>query len=332
MDLQTRIDLLSKLGRYILDNGPEWQSFKEKASFENPWFIPEFVELATINIAKAFLQKAKLEEWAEQYKIPSRQHQPKTVGIVMAGNIPLVGFHDFLSTFISGHKQMIKLSAKDQVLLKHLVGKLIEWQPEVKEFVTFSELLLKGCDAYLATGSNNSALYFEYYFGKYRHIIRRNRTSVAVLTGKETDKQLEKLADDAYQYFGLGCRNITKIYVPRGYDFIRLLEVFNKYNYLSNNNKYKNNYDYQLAILILNKQHYMTNGSILLSENKSLFSPISQLHYEFYDEPPDLSSGELKDQVQCVVGRNGIEFGLAQQPGLCDYADGADTLQFLLTL
>jgi len=331
MDLKTRIDLLVRLGDYILENGTEWQAIKQQASIENSWFIPEFVELATTSIAKEFLQKEKLESWAHQYKIPSRQQQPKTVGIVMAGNIPLVGFHDFLSCFISGHKQMIKLSSKDQVLLKHLSGKLIEWQPEVKEFVTFSELL-RGCDAYLATGSNNSARYFDYYFGKYPHIIRRNRTSVAVLTGKETDQQLEKLADDVYQYFGLGCRNVTKIYVPRNYDFQRLLNVFKKYNYLGNNNKYKNNYDYHLAILILNKQYYMSNESILLAENKSMFSPISQLHYEFYDEQPDLSSGDVKDRLQCIVGQDGIEFGLAQQPGLCDYADGADTLKFLLSL
>jgi len=331
MDLKTRIDLLVRLGDYILENGTEWQALKQEASIENPWFIPEFVELATTSIAKEFLKRAKLESWAQQYKIPSSQQKPKTVGIVMAGNIPLVGFHDFVSTFISGHKQMIKLSSKDQVLIKHLSGKLGEWQPEAKEFVTFSELL-KGCDAYVATGSNNSARYFDYYFGKYAHIIRRNRTSVAVLTGKETEQQLEKLADDIYQYFGLGCRNVTKIYVPRDYDFTGLLDVFNKYDYLINNNKYKNNYDYQLALLILNKKYYMTNGSILLAENKSLFSPISTLHYEFYDEQPDLSIGEVKEQVQCVVGRNGIEFGLAQQPGLCDYADSADTLKFLLSL
>ncbi len=331
MDLKARVDILDRLGNYILQNGAEWQAFKEKASIENPWFIPEFVELATNSIAKEFLQKRKLESWAQQYQVPSRQEQPKKVGIVMAGNIPLVGFHDFLSTFISGHKLMIKLSTKDQVLLKHLAGKLIEWQPEVKEFVTFSELL-KGSDAFLATGSNNSARYFDYYFGKYPHIIRRNRTSVAILTGKETDRQLEKLADDSYQYFGLGCRNVTKIYVPKNYDFARLLDVFKKYNYLINHNKYKNNYDYQLAILLLNKQYYMTNGSILLAENKSPFSPISQLHYEFYEEKPDLTIPEVKEQVQCIIGRNGIEFGLAQQPGLCDYADGADTLKFLLTL
>jgi len=331
MDLKTRIDLLVELGDYILENGTKWQAVKQRASIENSWFIPEFVELATNSIAKEFLQKEKLESWAQQYKIPSRQQQPKTVGIVMAGNIPLVGFHDFLSCFISGHRQMIKLSSKDQVLLKHLSAKLIEWQPEVKEFVTFSEML-KGCDAYLATGSNNSARYFDYYFGKYPNIIRRNRTSVAVLSGKETDQQLEKLADDVYQYFGLGCRNVTKIYVPRDYDFPRLLNVFKKYNYLIYNNKYKNNYDYHLAILILNKQYYMTNESILLAENKSLFSPISQLHYEFYDEQPDLTPEDVKERLQCIVGRDGIEFGLAQQPGLWDYADGADTLKFLLSL
>ena len=331
MDLETRVQLLCRLGNYIQENGPQWQAFKQKASIENPWFIPEFVELATKNLAAAFLQKEKLEDWCQQYNVPSRQGQPKMVGIVMAGNIPLVGFHDFLATFISGHRQMIKLSSKDQVLLKHLVGKMLEWNIEVKEYVTFSELL-KGCDAYLATGSNNSARYFDYYFGKYPHIIRKNRTSVAILSGNETDEELDKLADDAYQYFGLGCRNVTKIYVPRNFDFARLLDVFQKYNYLINSNKYKNNFDYQLALLILNKQYYMTNGSILLVENKSPFSPISQLHYEFYDDQPDLSDPELKKQVQCVVGRHGIGFGLAQQPALCDYADGVDTLQFLLTL
>jgi hypothetical protein len=331
MDLQTRIDLLARLGSYILEDSPEWKTVKQRASAENPWFIPEFVELATSTIANQYLQKEKLEEWADQYKIPSRQQQPKTVGIVMAGNIPLVGFHDFLSTFISGHKQMIKLSSKDQLLPQHLVGKLSEWNPKVKEYISFSEML-KRCDAYLATGSNNSSRYFDYYFGKYPHIIRRNRTSVAVLTGKETDLQLEKLADDAYQYFGLGCRNVTKIYVPKDYDFTRMLNVFNKYDYLIDYNKYKNNYDYQLAILILNKQYYMTNGSILLAENKSPFSPISQLHYEFYDQKPDLSSREVAEQVQCIVGMDGVEFGRAQQPRLCDYADGADLLRFLLSL
>jgi Acyl-CoA reductase (LuxC) len=331
MDLRTRIDLLSRLGEYMTGNGSEWKVVKEKAGHENSWFTPEFVELAISAISREFLQKEKLNAWVESYSVPARQEQPKTVGIVMAGNIPLVGFHDFVSTFISGHRQMIKLSSKDQALLKHIVEKLSEWNSTVAEYVSFGEML-KGCDAYLATGSNNSARYFDYYFKKYRHIIRRNRTSVAILSGNETKAQLEKLADDVYQYFGLGCRNVTKIYVPNNYDFIPLLEVFKKYDYLSHHNKYKNNYDYQLAILILNKKYYMTNGSILLAENNSPFSPISQLHYEFYESEPKLDADEMKQQVQCVVGRGGIAFGLAQQPTLLDYADGSDTLLFLLSL
>jgi len=331
MDLHTRIELLSRLGEYMMENGTEWKAVKEKASHENPWFIPEFVELATTSIAREFLQKDKLNAWVNSYSLPSSNEQPKTVGIVMAGNIPLVGFHDFLSAFISGHRQMIKLSSKDQVLLKHLVDKLIGWNSRVAEYISFNELL-KGCYAYLATGSNNSSRYFEYYFSKYAHIIRRNRTSIAVLTGHETNEQLEKLADDVYQYFGLGCRNVTKIYVPAGYEFPRLLEVFTKYDHLSDFHKYKNNYDYRLALLILNKQYFMSNGSILLVENNSVFSPISQLHYEYYKSEPNLDTDEMKQKVQCVVGRGGIAFGLAQQPALCDYADGSDTLQFLRSL
>jgi len=319
------------LGEYMMENGTEWKAVKEKAGHENPWFVPEFVELATLSISREFLKKDKLNAWVKSYSLPSNKEQPKTVGIVMAGNIPLVGFHDFLSTFISGHRQMIKLSSKDQVLLKHLVDKLIGWNSQVADYISFHELL-KGCDAYLATGSNNSSRYFEYYFSKYAHIIRRNRTSIAVLSGYETNEQLEKLADDVYLYFGLGCRNVTKMYVPAGYEFSRLLEVFTKYDHLINHNKYKNNYDYRLALLILNKQYYMTNGSILLVENNSAFSPITQLHYEYYQSEPNLDTDEMKQQVQCVVGKGGIAFGLAQQPELCDYADGSDTLQFLRSL
>ena len=208
---------------------------------------------------------------------------------------------------------------------------MIEWNPKVAEYVAFKELL-KGCDAYIATGSNNSARYFQSYFNKYPHIIRRNRTSVAILTGEETHKELEKLADDVHQYFGLGCRNVTKIYVPCGYDFTLLLNAFKKYSYLADFHKYKNNYDYQLALLILNKKYFMSNESILLVENESVFSPISQLNYEYYTEIPKAGINQPEDEVQCVIGSSGLGFGIAQQPGLFDYADGIDTLQFLLTL
>jgi len=250
----------------------------------------------------------------------------------MAGNIPLVGFHDWLCVFISGHKSLIKLSSKDQVLLKHLTDKMIEWNEEVKELVQFADML-KSCDAYIATGSNNSSRYFEYYFGKYPHIIRRNRTSIAILNGKETNEDLEKLADDVYQYFGLGCCNVTKIYLPFNYDFLPLLTIFKKYNYLADHHKYKNNYDYNLAVQILNKKYYMTNNSILLIEEPSLFSPISQLNYEFYNNKKDLvASLQTINDIQSIIGKDFISFGQAQQPGITGYADGIDTLMFLINL
>jgi hypothetical protein len=209
---------------------------------------------------------------------------------------------------------------------------MIEWNEEVKELVQFADML-QGCDAYIATGSNNSSRYFEYYFGKYPHIIRRNRTSVAILTGKETNQDLEKLADDVYQYFGLGCRNVTKIYVPFNYDFLLLLTIFKKYNYLADHHKYKNNYDYNLAVQILNKKYYMTNDSILLIEDRSLFSPISQLNYEFYSNKKDLIALlQTIDDIQCIIGKDFIPFGQGQQPGITDYADGVDTLLFLANL
>ena len=305
---------------------------------------------------------------------------PKTIGLIMAGNIPLVGFHDLLTIFISGHRQLIKTSTRDNTLIHHLVEWMIGQNPEVADYIAFAERL-NGCDAYIATGSNNSGRYFDYYFGKYPHIIRRGRTSVALLTGNETQAELSALADDVNQYFGLGCRNVTQIYVPENYDFLPLLNAFNKYQHLSDLQKYKNNYDYQLTLLILNKRHYMTNGAggvngtILLTENESPFSPISVLHYQYYKPgqfPPALT--ENIEAIQCIVGQTNasaeesgfphkqsglpatqtgfpgkqsgfphkqsgfpgglsiIPFGKAQEPGLGDYADGADTLQFLRDL
>lgn len=335
MNLQQRIDLLSRLGEYIQSDNNEWQQAKEKASRENVWFIPEFIELSVRNIALAFLQKEALINWAAKYKLIHLQAQhekPKIVGIVMAGNIPLVGFHDMLCAFITGHKAHIKVSSKDEVLVKHLVDVMATWNEEVKNLIFFSEML-KGCDAYIATGSNNSAGYFEYYFAKYQHIIRRNRTSVAILTGNETNEDLDRLADDVYLYFGLGCRNVTKLYIPEGYDFIPLLTAFKKYNYLADHHKYKNNYDYNLAILLLNKKFYMSNESLLLVEEASLFSPISQLNYEFYTDWDRLTiSLKQNENLQCIAGKGFIPFGETQKPSLYDYADGVDTMQFLTTL
>ena len=332
MNVQQRLDLMARLGEYILKDDDNWQSVKEKAGHQNKWFTPGFTSLATRHIGHSFLEKKALSDWSAPYPIPAENKTPKTVGIVMAGNIPLVGFHDFLCTFLSGHRQVIKPSSKDDVLIRHLAGKLIEMDEACSSCISFAEML-KGCDAYIATGSNNSARYFEYYFRNHPHIIRRNRTSVAILNGKENVTDLEKLADDVYLYFGLGCRNVTKLYVPQQYDFVPLLEAFSKYNYLSDHNKYKNNYDYLLAIMILNKQVYMTNGSLLMLEHSSVFSPVGQLNYEFYsDEKELLNFLQSNEDIQCIVGKDHIPFGQAQQPSLHDFADGTDTLQFLLDL
>lgn len=332
MQLQQRIDLLVRLGEYMQNDSNELELIKEKAYQENPWFIPEFINRAIANIAQSFLQKEKLAVWVAGYDFASQNPLPKTVGIVMAGNIPLVGFHDLLCVFITGHSAVIKPSSKDVVLMKHLVQKLCEWEASVENHISFAETL-KGCDAYIATGSNNSGRYFEYYFGKYPSIIRKNKTSVAILDGTESAEQLEKLTDDIQLYFGLGCRNVTKLYVPADYDFLRLLAAFKKYEHFMDFHKYKHNYDYYLALLIMNNKYYMTDGSLMLTENESLFTPVGQINYSYYADLDQLKKDLSKNPaIQCITGKDFTAFGDAQSPSLTDYADGVDTLQFLISL
>ncbi len=332
MTLQTRIQIMGQLGKYLLEDGPIWQACKERAYRENPWFIPEFIEIASKQIAEKFLQPADLESWANQYATPDQPQRPHTIGLVMAGNIPLVGFHDLLCCFISGQKTLIKTSSKDDVLIKHLVSKMQEWSPETFNLIGFADNL-KGCDAYIATGSNNSSRYFEFYFGKYPNIIRKNRTSVAVLDGTETAQELDLLADDIQFYFGLGCRNITQIHVPKEYDFLPLLQALRKYEYFMDYHKYKHNFDYHLAILIMGNKYYMSNESLILTENIAAFSPVSQVHYAYYSDKEELIlSLSNNPSIQCVVAHGHIPFGKAQQPSLTDYADGVDTMQFLASL
>lgn len=331
MNLQNRIDLFVELGNYLEKNDSAWQEAKRRASHKNPWFTEDFSSLATGNIIRYFLQKNLLTDWVNHYHLDDNIN-PKNIGIVMAGNIPLVGFHDMLTTFISGHRQTIKLSSKDDVLPDFVVQYLYSLDPAVKQYISIADSL-KGCDAYIATGGNQSARYFEQYFSRFPHIIRKNKTSVAVLTGDETKEELEALSDDIHLFFGLGCRNVTKIYVPEGYDFIPLLASFNRFSYFRDYTKYSNNYDYQLSILLLNHQYYMTNENTLLVENENLFSPISVLNYEYY-QSADKVAAFLKghEDVQCIVGKGHTPFGKAQEPGLMEYADGVDTMQFMLGL
>ncbi len=320
---------MCRLGEYMISSEQEWEEIKMRAYHHNGWFTPQFIEEACNKISTLYLQKELLQAWAEKYKVPDEQAEKKNIGIVMAGNSPLVGFHDFLSVFITGHKQTLKLSAKDNVLLKHLVEKLMAWDEDFKGYVAIAEIL-KGCDAYIATGSNNSSRYFEQYFARFPHIIRKNRTSVAIVSGEETSEELDKLSDDIHLYFGLGCRNASKLFVPKDYDFIPLLKAFDKYSYFADHHKYKNNYDYQLSIILLNNIYYMTNGSTLLTENEGLFSPISHLFFEYYEDVNKVwDKLQQNEDLQCIISGGNTEFGEAQSPGLFSYADGVDTMRFL---
>ena len=342
MVLEERIALMCQLGAYLEKMDDDLKEILVQAERQNPWFTQQHLSLAITNIQKYFLKESLLKNWTKDYPIFSKSElsSAPTVGIVMAGNIPLVGFHDFLAVFISGCKQKIKLSSKDTVIWNHLFIILNQWSKEFKEWAQIEERL-NNCDAYIATGSNNTAKHFEYYFKKYPHIIRSNKTSAAILNGKESEEELEALSDDVFSYFGLGCRNVTKIFVPKDYNFIPLLQAFNKYGYFLDYNKYKNNYDYQLALLLLNKIEYMSSDSLLLVKSDSLFSAISVLNYEYYDSIQDVEKElENDEELQCIVSQspltsnlqNHFSLGQAQTPQLNDYADGVNTLDFLATL
>lgn len=324
-----RISLLVQLGEYMQSGNDTWLDTIEWAKNRNAWFTDETISMAVRGITERFLKEDLLADWISAYATP--QHSLK-VGIVMAGNIPLVGFHDFLCGFVTGHQLHIKLSSKDDMLLPHLVGKMAEWQPLVAEQVTFADNL-KGCDAYIATGSNNTARYFEQYFGKYPHIIRKNRTSVAVLSGNETSEELKELGLDIFSYYGLGCRNVTKVFLPTGYDINILLKGLQSYENIIHHHKYKNNYDYYLAIYLLNKVPYISNDFLLMVENEEPFSAVSVLHYEFYTDKSELLKKLQQDErIQCIVDNANINYGESQYPSLHDYADGVDTIMFLSTL
>ncbi len=330
--LEDRIELLLKLNQYLSSNDPEFEEIKNNAQRMNGWFTQEFIDQAIHQICSFYLEESKLREFAKDFVTAESKGKCMKIGITMAGNIPLVGFHDFLCVFLSGHQQMIKFSSKDDVLLPYLISKLYAWNEQSKQLIQSAEML-KGCEAYIATGSNNSARYFEQYFAKYPHIIRRNRTSMAILDGTETTEELVLLADDIQTYFGLGCRNVTKIMVPQNYNFVPLIDALKKYEYFKDHNKFRNNYDYNLALYILNSQFYMSSEGLLLAEHESIFSPISVLHYEYYKDDLDaISQFRNKQDIQAIIGHQYLPFGSAQSPSLKDFADGINTVDFLNSL
>jgi len=301
----------------------------------NGWYNPEQVYFATRSGADA-LTHEKLDQWLSNYTISDAS--PKMVGLILAGNIPLVGFHDFLSVLLSGHKVLVKTSSNDQHLLPFLANYLIAVAPEFENYITFTEGKLADFDAIIATGSNNTARYFEHYFNHVPNIIRKNRNSAAILTGNESREELVALGEDIFRYFGLGCRNVSKLFVPKDYNFDAFFEAIYDFKDAIYYEKYANNYDYNKAVFLMSNYKLLDNEFLTLKEDPSYASPISSVFYEFYDDLDTLKMRLKSDalQIQCIVSHgltdDSIPFGKTQKPELWDYADDVDTIEFLQSL
>lgn len=309
----------------------------EHARRFNPWFTPSSVRSALAGLA-GMLKKDKLENWLKQYELPESP-SGKTVAVVMAGNIPAAGFHDMLCVLLAGHTLLAKLSSDDEHLIPALSALLFEIEPGFGERIFFAKGKLQEFQAVIATGSNNTSRYFEYYFSKYPNIIRKNRVSAAVLTGAETEKELEALSTDIFLYFGLGCRNVSKLFVPVGFEPSVFFASMKHWDHLLNHTRYFNNYEYTKALYLINNQPFFDNGFLLLREDSSLFSPLGALHFEYYTDVQQVKDilDENAETLQCVVspamsGISSIHFGEAQFPSPGDYADGVDTMRFLLSV
>ena len=307
----------------------------ELSQSHNGWYTPENVYFAINSWAEA-LTENNLNLWLANYNFDNVN--PKTVGLILAGNIPLVGFHDFICVLLSGHKVQVKTSSNDQMLLPFLANYLTSIEPELLNFIEFSDGKLTDFDAVIATGSNNTARYFEYYFKDKPSIIRKNRNSVAVLNGSESKEDFEALGEDIFRYFGLGCRNVSKIFVPKGYIFDSFFEGIFKYQDVIHYEKYANNYDYNKAVFLMSNFKLLDNGFLTIKEDASYSSPISSVFYEFYDDLETLKSKftSEEEQIQCIVSNNlvprSISFGKTQKPDLWDYADNVDTIRFLSSI
>lgn len=343
--LEAAIAAFHQLGNYLRSRAagqtannvpgedPSFSGMLARAEAQNAWFTPEEV-LFALGIWAEQLSEDKLRQWLEPY--PEAPTQSGTVALIAAGNIPLVGFHDLLSVLLSGHRALVRCASNDRVLLPFLAERLVEFAPELQQRICFIDETLEDYDAVIATGSNNTSRYFEYYFGQKPHIIRKNRNSIAIVTGEESPQQLNGLAEDVFRYFGMGCRSVSKIFVPEGYDFDPLFEAFYAYRDRIHHPKYANNYDYNKAVFLMSGAPMLDNGFLLIKQDAGLASPIGTLFYETYTGLDALQAQlqASRDQLQCVVGPahlpQSIPYGQTQKPGLSDYADGVDTLSFLL--
>jgi len=348
-DLAQRIQAFVKLGDFFRDyihsksedstTNPLAQWFEEfdeiieQAGYKNGWFTKENIHFAITSWGD-LLTEDSLEEWIAPYSLEIGT--PKKIAVIMAGNIPLVGFHDFLSILITGHAVIIKPASNDTILLPFIIKILEEFEPDFKTKIEITKGQLTKFDGVIATGSNNTARYFEYYFGSKPNIIRKSRNSVAVLTGTENETQLRALGADIFRYFGLGCRSVSKLYVPKDYDFSSFFEAIESYHSILDHHKYNNNYDYNKAVYLMSEFPFLDNGFFMVKEDENYASPIGTAFYEHYTSKADLVTklSKEQDKLQCIVAENfmanEIYFGETQIPQLSDYADGIDTVEFLL--
>jgi hypothetical protein len=340
LTLEQRKAAFKNLGEYLNSPDEKLKQLINTAHHANAWFTRQETAKALKGIS-FMLNEEDLNTWFNSIQTDLKKEiSPKTVGLVLAGNIPMVGLHDILAVLATGHIALIKASSQDKFLIPHLLNKLIEFQPEFEKQIQFTERL-EGFEAVIATGSNNSSRYFEHYFGKVPHIIRKNRNSIAVLSGSETTEELYLLGHDLFDYFGLGCRNVSKVFVPMEYDFRIFFESIEAYNDIVNHNKYCNNYEYNKSIYLINRDKHLDNGFLLVKEDTRLASPLAVLYFEEYQ---DVSSVEEAinahtEEIQCVITNQDLNiksqqlgFGESQKPKLWDYADGINTVEFLLSL
>ena len=344
MTIDKRINAFCQLGKRMiaesaLESSSALNNVIENAHIHNPWFTPANVRNSINAIAEQWLNRPTIEGWLSRYPIDKlNTHSPKTIGVIMAGNIPLVGFHDFMCVLISGNKFLGKFSSKDGNLMLTITQMLTEIDPEFASYIEITDNQLKGFDAVIATGSDNSSRYFDYYFKNYPTIIRKHRNSIAIITGNETTSDFEQLSNDIFNYFGLGCRNVSKLLVPKEYNFTPMLDNFIKWSNLINHNKYANNYEYNRAIYTMNQVIHLDTGYLLVTPSEAIESPVGVLFYQEYSSLNDAVEyiNQNEERVQCIVGNakthhKAIPFGTTQSPKIDDYADGIDTIDFLIS-
>jgi hypothetical protein len=337
------IKVFSELGHIILNSSKSnlsniLNSAITNAYISNPWFTSEFCSIAIKSIASDWLNPQNLNSWVKKYSLINKATQdPKRIAVIMAGNVPFVGFHDMLAVVITGNTFIGKTSSKDGGLMQAIIEMLKKIEPEMENRLFITDERLPEFDAVIATGSDNSARYFDYYFAKYPNIIRKNRSSIAILTGNETDKELKDLANDIFSYFGLGCRNVSTLFLPKGYNFINLIPYFESFSFIANHNKYANNYEYNRALYLMNSAPHLDNGFCLFVESQAIGTPVGVINYSYYNSQQDnIDFIELNSEnIQCVVSNSNVfgkvvPLGAAQSPTLTDYADNVDTVEFLL--